>query len=35
MKPNFEKGNGLLSVILQDYRTKQVLMNGLDRKSVV
>lgn len=28
MKPNFEKGNGLLSVILQDYRTKQVLMNG-------
>lgn len=28
MKPNFEKGDGLLSVILQDYRTKQVLMNG-------
>lgn len=28
MKPNFEKGGGLLSVILQDYRTKQVLMNG-------
>ncbi|WP_411842973.1 bifunctional phosphoribosyl-AMP cyclohydrolase/phosphoribosyl-ATP diphosphatase HisIE [Salinicoccus sp. HZC-1] len=28
MKPNFEKGNGLLSVILQDYKTKQVLMNG-------
>lgn len=28
MKPDFEKANGLLSVILQDYRTKQVLMNG-------
>lgn len=28
MKPDFEKGGGLLSVILQDERTGQVLMNG-------
>ena len=28
MTPDFDKGNGLLSVILQDSRTKQVLMNG-------
>lgn len=28
MKPDFEKGGGLLSVILQDYRTHRVLMNG-------
>ena len=28
MKPNFSKNKGLLSVILQDYNTKQVLMNG-------
>ncbi|WP_462419624.1 bifunctional phosphoribosyl-AMP cyclohydrolase/phosphoribosyl-ATP diphosphatase HisIE [Salinicoccus sp. Marseille-QA3877] len=28
MTPDFDKGNGLLSVILQDHRTKQVLMNG-------
>ncbi|MCC4722784.1 bifunctional phosphoribosyl-AMP cyclohydrolase/phosphoribosyl-ATP diphosphatase HisIE [Salinicoccus sp. RF5] len=28
MKPDFEKGGGLLSVILQDDRTGQVLMNG-------
>lgn len=28
MTPDFEKGNGLLSVILQDWQTKQVLMNG-------
>lgn len=28
MKPDFEKGGGLLSVILQDARTGQVLMNG-------
>ena len=27
-KPNFEKANGLISVILQDVNTKQVLMNG-------
>lgn len=27
-KPDFAKGNGLVSVILQDYNTKQVLMNG-------
>lgn len=28
MTPDFDKGNGLLSVILQDFQTKQVLMNG-------
>lgn len=28
MKPDFEKGGGLLSVILQDEQTGQVLMNG-------
>src|SRR5699024_12259704 len=28
MKPHYEKGVGLLSVILQDYRTHRVLMNG-------
>ncbi len=28
MTPDFDKGNGLLSVILQDWHTKQVLMNG-------
>ncbi|WP_020006476.1 bifunctional phosphoribosyl-AMP cyclohydrolase/phosphoribosyl-ATP diphosphatase HisIE [Salinicoccus albus] len=28
MKPDFEKGGGFISVILQHYRTKQVLMNG-------
>lgn len=28
MTPDFDKGNGLLSVILQDWQTKQVLMNG-------
>lgn len=28
MTPDFDKGNGLLSVILQDWRTGQVLMNG-------
>ena len=28
MKPDFEKGGGLLSAILQDIRTGQVLMNG-------
>ena len=28
MKPDFDKGGGLLSVILQDDRTGQVLMNG-------
>lgn len=28
MKPDFAKGDGLLSVILQDDRTGQVLMNG-------
>lgn len=28
MKPNFDKLDGLLSVILQDINTKQVLMNG-------
>lgn len=28
MKPDFTKNNGLLSVILQDFDTKQVLMNG-------
>lgn len=28
MKPNFSKNKGLLSVILQDYNTQQVLMNG-------
>ncbi len=28
MKPDFSKNNGLLSVILQDFDTKQVLMNG-------
>lgn len=28
MSPDFAKGNGLLSVILQDTATKQVLMNG-------
>ncbi|MCG1009525.1 bifunctional phosphoribosyl-AMP cyclohydrolase/phosphoribosyl-ATP diphosphatase HisIE [Salinicoccus sp. ID82-1] len=28
MKPDFDKGNGLLSVILQDDSTGQVLMNG-------
>lgn len=28
MTPDFDKGNGLLSVILQDWNTGQVLMNG-------
>ena len=28
MEPDFSKNNGLLSVILQDTATKQVLMNG-------
>src|SRR5699024_4215105 len=28
MKPDFEKGGGLMSVILQDYRTHRVLVNG-------
>ena len=28
MKPDFGKGGGLLSVILQDHRTHRVLMNG-------
>ncbi|HIV81403.1 MAG TPA: bifunctional phosphoribosyl-AMP cyclohydrolase/phosphoribosyl-ATP diphosphatase HisIE [Candidatus Salinicoccus merdavium] len=28
MIPDFDKGNGLLSVILQDWNTGQVLMNG-------
>ncbi|MDO5360756.1 MAG: phosphoribosyl-AMP cyclohydrolase, partial [Jeotgalicoccus sp.] len=28
MNPDFSKNNGLLSVILQDTNTKQVLMNG-------
>ena len=28
MQPDFSKNNGLLSVILQDFDTKQVLMNG-------
>ncbi|SOC41842.1 bifunctional phosphoribosyl-AMP cyclohydrolase/phosphoribosyl-ATP diphosphatase HisIE [Salinicoccus kekensis] len=28
MRPDFDKGGGLLSVILQDWRTGQVLMNG-------
>ncbi|WP_052255348.1 bifunctional phosphoribosyl-AMP cyclohydrolase/phosphoribosyl-ATP diphosphatase HisIE [Salinicoccus sp. YB14-2] len=28
MRPDFNKGNGLLSVVLQDWHTKQVLMNG-------
>ena len=28
MNADFSKNNGLLSVILQDYKTKQVLMNG-------
>lgn len=28
MTPDFDKGGGLLSVILQDWRTGQVLMNG-------
>lgn len=28
MQPDFTKNNGLLSVILQDFDTKQVLMNG-------
>jgi len=28
MRPDFNKGNGLLSVVLQDWQTKQVLMNG-------
>ncbi|CAM4194364.1 bifunctional phosphoribosyl-AMP cyclohydrolase/phosphoribosyl-ATP diphosphatase HisIE [Lacicoccus alkaliphilus] len=28
MTPDFDKGNGLLSIILQDRRTGQVLMNG-------
>ena len=28
MTPDFDKGNGLLSVILQDWQTGQVLMNG-------
>ena len=28
MQPDFSKNNGLLSVILQDSHTKQVLMNG-------
>lgn len=32
MKPDFEKGGGLLSVILQDYRTHRVLMNGFMNK---
>ncbi|WP_031545998.1 bifunctional phosphoribosyl-AMP cyclohydrolase/phosphoribosyl-ATP diphosphatase HisIE [Salinicoccus luteus] len=32
MKPDFEKGGGLLSVILQDERTGQVLMNGFMNK---
>lgn len=32
MKPDFSKNNGLLSVILQDTNTKQVLMNGFMNK---
>ena len=28
MQADFSKNNGLISVILQDYNTKQVLMNG-------
>lgn len=28
MRPDFNKGNGLLSVVLQDWQTNQVLMNG-------
>lgn len=28
LKPDFKKNNGLLSVILQDHNTKQLLMNG-------
>ena len=26
MRPDFEKGNGLVPAIVQDYQTKQVLM---------
>ncbi|CEA01672.1 Phosphoribosyl-ATP pyrophosphatase [Jeotgalicoccus saudimassiliensis] len=32
MKPDFSKNNGMLSVILQDTNTKQVLMNGFMNK---
>lgn len=32
MEPDFSKNNGLLSVILQDTNTKQVLMNGFMNK---
>jgi phosphoribosyl-AMP cyclohydrolase / phosphoribosyl-ATP pyrophosphohydrolase len=32
VKPDFSKNNGLLSVILQDTNTKQVLMNGFMNK---
>lgn len=32
MTPDFDKGDGLLSVILQDWHTKQVLMNGFMNK---